>query len=124
MVRSTCSHVVVDALVTGNLRGLGQLGSCRHRRTVMPHGVMNMMAMEDMCHRFAVSIGQVDRTRDVMELDVPICAPFLYSKVLDVNMASTRHWSIFIDDHNGRLIVKIKTSRARFREAKITEDHS
>ena len=70
-MRSTCSHVVVDVLVTGDLRGRGRLGNCGCRRTMMPHGAMNMTMREDMCHRFAVSIGQVDRTRDVMELDVP-----------------------------------------------------
>ena len=80
--------------------------------------------MEKMSHRFGVSIGRIDDPRDVDKDDAAISFPFLDSKMLDVNMASTRSGAILIDDVNGSFVINIEASGTRFGEAKVGENHA
>ena len=91
---------------------------------MVSHGMMNMLTVKDMCHRFAVSIQWVDRAGNVMELNVAIHMPFLHSKMLNINVLSMQCWMVLIDDYNGSFIVNVKASRTSFRETKIAEDHA
>lgn len=80
--------------------------------------------MKNTCQCLSLSVSRVDNSGNVGKSDQVLFTPFLYSKVLDVHMASSRRRSIVIDNVDGSLVVDMKDSGFQFFVAKVREDHA
>ena len=75
------------------------------RDFVMSHATASMARVEHPTKSFGHVVTQVDDTWAVTQNDVALVAPFLNGKMLDLDVASTRSGTRFIDHGNRSLIV-------------------
>ena len=91
-------------------------------KTVVTHGTTDMAGMENPAKSFGGGIGNIDGSMNVDHFDDATGAPFLNSKVLDVDMARAFGRAVFVDHGDGSLIVFVKRSRAGLWVAELGED--
>ena len=77
-----------------------------------------------MGNRLTVGIRGVDGPGDMAKFNIASSSPLLYREVLDINVVGTRGGAILVDDGDGSFVIDIEASRARFRVAKIRQDHA
>ena len=88
----------------------------------MAHSTMEVTRMELEGERFSSGIRRIDRSRDMCEQDVAIRAPFLNGKMLDVDVTSTRCWTIVVDHGDSSLVVDVYFSRIADGKAEIGQN--
>ena len=89
--------------------------------TEVSHGTAYMASMRIPWKRLGDMISIINRSGDVGKLDNVASTPFLYSKVLDINVAGSRSRPIFIHHSDGSLVILVKHGGTGRGKAKVSE---
>jgi hypothetical protein len=92
------------------------------RNTIVSHRVPDMTRVKDPTESLGACIGRIDGGWDVKHANDTPGAPFLDSKVLNVDVMRTSSRAIFIDHGDGCLIVFVDMSSSRLRVTKLSQN--